>query len=194
MRAMSDPDPIIGRDHASPAAAASPRRRRSWAIVAVLCTAAAAVGLWGVSAGRHAARSEPAAVGAVVAAPGGELRVDDIVAWEDGGPTMPGMGLPDPVPAGRRRFWIYVTMKARDGGPGMRYERSGFAVAGDGLAPIAPHAADDHLGTIRPGAIATAILLFEVPTRTRDLRLEVRGARPIGLPPGPAPTTTTTHH
>jgi hypothetical protein len=161
----------------------------------LLCAGAAAAGLWGVSASRDAAGSRPAALGAVVAATGGQLRVDDVVAWEDGGPTMPGMGVPDPVPAGRRRFWVYVTMKARDGGPGMRYERSGFAVAGDGLAPTAPHAADDHLGTIRPGAVATAILLFEVPTRTRELRLEVRGARrAIGLPAGPAPTTTAAHH
>ncbi len=168
-------------------------RRRSWAIVALLCVAAAAAGVWGVSASRDAAGAAPAVLGAVVSAPGGQLRVDDVVAWEDGGPTMPGMNAPDPVPSGRRRFWVYVTMKAGDAGGGMRYDRAAFTVAGAGLAATAPHAADDHLTRIRPGALATVILLYEVPAGAHDLRLEMLGARrPISLP-GTSPAAADHH-
>jgi hypothetical protein len=166
---------------------------RAWSVAVLLCVGAGLAGLWGIAADRDTAAASAVAVGDVVTLSGGQLRVDRVLAWQDGGHEMPGMTIPDPIPPGQRRFWLYVTMKAADDGPGMAYDRSRFTVAGDGLAATPPHAAADHVGRIRPGALATVILLFQVPAGNHALRLDVRGAsQPVELPGGTDPAAD--HH
>lgn len=128
----------------------------------------------------------PAAVGEVLSAPDGELRVDAVRYWNESQHSkgMPGMPMSDPLPDGYRRFWTDVTIHSTGGG-GFAYEPTAFTVSGEGVPETAPHWASDGLDRVIPGAQATVTLLFQVPETLDDVLLHLPGATDSVLLPGP---------
>lgn len=164
----------------------------AWGLALALLAGVGVAGVWGLRADRDG-RPETVAVGQVVDLPGGQMRVDRMIRWQDGGHGMSGMKIPDPLPKGQQRFWLYVTVKGSVGGSGVRVDRSRFTVSGDVLAPVEPHTASDHVPVVRPGAIATLTFLYQVPADASGLRLDARGATAGVSLTGP-PGGTGGHH
>lgn len=135
------------------------------------------LGLWGIAADRgdDRAASAPVAVGQPVGFPDGSMLVRTVIPWSSSEHTMAGMQVPDPVPKGRRRVIVDVTLRA-DAGRSLAYRPEAFAVTADGLGRTAPHWASPGIPRVAPGAQATVSVVFEVPASVAGLVLEIDGA------------------
>jgi hypothetical protein len=135
------------------------------------------LGFWGIAAerGDDGAAPAAAAVGQPIGVPDGTMLVRSVIPWSASEHTMAGMQVPDPVPKGRRRVIVDVTLRA-DAGRSLAYRPEAFAVTADGLGRTAPHWASPGVERVVPGAQATVSVVFEVPASVAGLVLEMDGA------------------
>lgn len=138
---------------------------------------------------------EAAAVGDVIAIPGGEMRVDRVNYWRESQHMkgMPGMKISDPLPKGYRRFWVDVTLRASSA-PGIRYVPEAFTVSAGDIRAVPPHWAPDGLSTIVPGAQATVTLMYQVPKESGDVLLALGDSREVTIPGPNGPAHTDDGH
>jgi len=155
----------------------APRPRLGRALMIVALQLVLVAGVWGlfIDRGGDGAASLPASIGDVVSIPGGQMRVDSVLPWATVDHNMPGMQVPDAVPAGKRRVMVDVTLGAKPGGP-VTYRPGLFSVSGTRAAQTAPYWGTPGLESIAPGANATVTLVFDVPKESTGLLLAMKGS------------------
>ena len=171
---------VRGRASTPAAGPPGPRSPR-WLTVVLALTAVLAVlgGIWGMTAGRDADRLAATPVGTPV--PGGVLRVEDVRDREIDHGTMPGMSMPEDVPAGLRRFSVTATLMATGDTP-LRFTERDFTVAGPGISPVVPTRSEFREGSLTPGSALTGSLTFDVPDDATRLDLRFQGGEAVRLP------------
>lgn len=177
------------RTPSAPDPAASRRGPLRGALPSLVALGVLAGGVWGLTAPRGSAADEHAHGSAAVATvdvPDGTLRVDGLVD-KSFGMVMPGMTMPDEVPAGMRRFAVDVSLGATEDGP-LTYSRRDFTVSGPGVKPVGPVDGQLDSGALTPGTAISGSLSFDVPEEASALALQFRNGETIALPALPAVT------
>ena len=174
------------RPLAQPASTPAPGRRTlRTAVVSLLAVGVVGGGVWGLTAPRETHEADHAgSVLATVQLPDGTLRVDGLVDKQVG--TMPGMDMPEDVPAGLRRFAVDVSLGATED-EALRYDRRDFTVSGSGVKPVVPVDGQLDRGELTPGSTISGSLTFDVPEEATALTLRFRGEA-VALPALPAAT------
>ena len=144
----------------TPAPRDPPTPRWLTAVLALTGVLAVLGGIWGATAGRQTDGLSAAPAGTPV--PGGVLRVEEVKSRDIDHGTMPGMSMPEDVPAGLRRFSVTATLVATGDTP-LRYTERDFTVAGPGISPVVATRSEFREGSLAPGRALTGSLTFDVP-------------------------------
>ena len=153
---------------------------RPWLAGGVLALAligALAAGYWGLvaSRGHEGTPEEQAAIGEIVAVPGGQMRIEGVAPELIQHGTMAGMSMPDPVPDGYRRFSVDVTLLALSEG-GLSYSPGSFTISGEGVEAAGPHRAAVAPGVVPQNMRMSMSMVFQAPEDADHIWLTFKGA------------------
>lgn len=146
-------------------------------------------GFWGVflvhGRGDQQVPVVAASVREAVPVPGGSMTVEDVLPWGTIDHNMAGMQIPDPVPAGKRRVLVDVTLRAID--RPLTYRPAAFNLSGRTMSAIEPWWGTPGVDNVAKGAQTTVTLAFDVPKSATGLQLGLQGSvRRIAIDDGAA--------